>query len=326
MYRVAVVRGGPSEEHEVSLQTGAAIISALADSEFQPLDVVVTKSKDWLYQGRSWDPAKLLQSVDIVFIALHGAYGEDGTIQRYLDTHGIKYTGSKAFASALAINKALAKAHLRDLDIRLAPHVLANRESIDSISSFVTATAETFAGPYVVKPATGGSSIGTQLVDDTGGLVQALEAAFADYELVLIERHLRGKEATVGVIERFRDTEHYALPPVEIIPTSSFFDYDAKYSGRTEEICPGRFSQQEKQILMKAATDTHRTLGLSQYSRSDFILTDDGIYFLEVNTLPGLTSASLFPRSLEAVGVSYHAFVTHLLYDALKHAHHHHIA
>lgn len=317
MYRVAVVRGGPSDEHEVSLLSGKAVLNALADSEFQPLDVVVTKQKDWLYQGRSWDPVKLFQSVDVVFNALHGAYGEDGTIQRYMDTHNIRYTGSKAFASSLAMNKALAKAHLESVDIRLAPHVLARKESVSDVNEFAAATIETFNGPYVVKPANGGSSIGTRIVNSIDELATVLQDSFSDHDMVLIERLIPGREATVGVIERFRDTKHYVLPPIEIIPKEAFFDYKAKYSGHTEEICPGRFSQKEKDILMHAAAETHRVLGLSQYSRSDFIIGEDGIYFLEVNTLPGLTEASLLPKALEAVGVNYRAFIKHLLYDAL---------
>ena len=151
-------------------------------------------------------------------------------------------------------------------------------------------------------------------------LGQVLETLLKVYDQVLVEKLIAGREATVGVLENFRDQSLYLLPPVEIVPRSEFFDYEAKYDGNTEEICPGRFSTSEKQHLMDAARMVHHTLGLSQYSRTDFILTDDGAYFLEVNTLPGLTDGSLLPKALDAVGVSFTAFIQHLLYDTLKHA------
>lgn len=322
MYRVAVVRGGPSDEHDVSLNTGRSVLQALESSEFTPVDVVITRNNEWLSGGKTWDPISLLQTVDVVFIALHGFYGEDGRIQRYLDTHRVPYTGSGAFPSSVAMNKALTKTYLQNIDVKLAPHVYATRDIVDNPYNFAEASGSAFEGPYVIKPVSGGSSVGTHIARNTLELGQVLDKALQAHDQLLIEKRLIGREATVGVIDNFRDTDVYLLPPIEIVPKTDFFDYEAKYGGATEEICPGRFSQDEKELLMNAAKAIHKTLDLSQYSRSDFILTDDGVYFLEVNTLPGLTTESLMPKALDAVGVTYNAFIKHLLYDAIKHTPH----
>jgi len=319
MYRVAVVRGGPSEEHDVSMRTGDSVISALKNSEFVVSDIVVSRAGEWLQHGRVWDPIQILQSVDVVFIALHGAYGEDGKIQRYLDTHSIPYTGSKAYPSSVAFNKALTKDYLNRHDIKLAPHLYAAKENISDPFKFAEATSGVFDGPFVIKPVTGGSSVGIVIAKNTTELALALEKLFQTYDNLLVEKRIIGKEATIGVINNFREKLIYTLPPVEIIPKTEFFDYQAKYDGTTMEVCPGCFSSEEKSALAQAATLVHNELGLSQYSRSDFIVAADGVYFLEVNTLPGLTTESLFPKALEAVGVSYSGFVQHLLLDTLRH-------
>ncbi len=319
MYRVAVVRGGPSEEHDVSMRTGDSVINALKTSDFSVHDVVVSRAGEWLQHGKVWNPIQILQSVDVVFIALHGAYGEDGKIQRYLDTHSIPYTGSKAYASSLAFNKALTKDYLQRHDIKLAPHLYAAKANISDPFKFAEATTEVFDGPFVVKPVTGGSSVGTIMAKNTTELALALEKLFQTYDNLLVEKRIIGKEATIGVINNFREKAIYTLPPVEIVPKTEFFDYQAKYDGTTSEICPGCFSQSEKNTLSNVAALVHDQLGLSQYSRSDFIVAPDGVYFLEVNTLPGLTTESLFPKALSAVGVSYGGFIQHLLLDTLRH-------
>jgi D-alanine-D-alanine ligase len=173
---------------------------------------------------------------------------------------------------------------------------------------------EMFGPEYVIKPIFGGSSIGTVLTTK-GELYSAVQKALAENEEIIVEERIIGTEATVGILENFRDTQYYPLPPIEIVPpaSASFFSHEVKYNGQTQEICPGRFSKTEKQDLCAIAQEVHKLLGLKQYSRSDFIVNRDGIYFLEVNTLPGLTSESLFPKSMEAVGSSYKELVSHLL-------------
>lgn len=325
--RIAVLRGGPSDEYDVSLQTGAAVIDALRDSSFEPIDIVIARNGEWLVEGIGREPRHALAAADAVFNALHGAYGEDGTVQRILDALGIPYTGSKAYASSLAMNKILAKEHLYDAPFLMAPHMRITRAGNADLYRVAHMLDELMGPEFIIKPVAGGSSIGAHRASGNAELIRALQAAFLTVEEVLVEKCIRGKEATVGVIERFRGEDLYVLPPVEIVPPAHepFFTARAKYSGETDEICPGRFSMDEKRDLAEFAKQIHMTLGLAQYSRSDFIVADEipgrqarGIYFLEANTLPGLSRASLMPKALAAVGSSDREFVHHVLSEALK--------
>lgn len=315
--RVAVLRGGPSEEYDVSMKTGEQVIASLRRLGVEVVDVTVNKKGNWLVHGFQRDPREALVFADTVFVALHGAYGEDGTVQRELDRIGIPYTGSRSYPSALAMNKILTKDVLRAAGVKTAPHLRVTRAGTDLRR--VASTIESLFGPtYMVKPVNGGSSIGTYKAHGALELLRALTEALQTREEVLVEQYISGREATVGVIEGLRGEDLYSLPPIEIVPPHSrgFFDYEVKYNGETDEICPGRFSRDEKTALETAARLAHQSLGLSHYSRSDFIVSDRGIYFLETNTLPGLTKESLLPKALQAVGHNYDDFIAHLIRNA----------
>jgi D-alanine-D-alanine ligase len=295
--------------------TGAGVLDALAKLGYSVKDVTITRKGEWLHQGFVRTPHQALLGCDAAFIALHGFYGEDGQVQRILERLGVPYTGSDAYASALAMNKALTKEFLKkEGSVRMAPHIRINRENTANLAQIVFNVTELFGPHYVVKPVGGGSSIGTRIVSKPD-LFAAVNDSLAEMPEVLVEQKIEGKEATVGIIEGFRGRDVYDLPPIEIIPPASagFFSAEVKYNGQTEEIAPGRFSRTEKETLGKVAAHVHRTLGLRQYSRSDFIVADDGVYFLEVNTLPGLTAQSLFPKAMESVGSSYQQLVGHLI-------------
>lgn len=313
--RVAVLRGGRSDEYDVSLKTGECMLLALSHSEFHPLDVVITKEGEWLLHGRVRSPHEILHNVDVVLNGLHGKFGEDGTIQRILNRHGVPYTGSGAYASALAMNKAITKDRLRTTGILLPRHLVVFKTALENTTSAARRIASHFGPRFVVKPVSGGSSIGTRIANNELELAHALFKTLTDYEEVLVEEHIAGREATCGVIEHFRGEHLYALPVVEIVPPTSvgYFSAEVKYNGETAEICPARFTIEEKRTIEQMTKQIHETLGLSHYSRSDFIVAPDGIYFLEVNTLPGMTTESLFPKALSAVGVSYKEFIRHLL-------------
>ena len=319
--RVAVLRGGLSDEYQVSLWTGASVLENIDRTLFEPLDVIISKSGEWLLDGRVMLPEHILHCVDVVFNALHGTYGEDGTLQRFLDRFSVPYTGSKAFASNLAMNKVRTKEYLKDTDIKVAEHMHIRRDSSQDIARISEKIIDTFGPQYVIKPVSSGSSVGVMMVKNPVLLQQALTDALERFEEVMVEVRIPGREATCGVIERYRDTPLYALPPIEIIPPkgADFFSADVKYTGDTEEICPGRFEREIKDRIEYAAKLVHKTLGLAQYSRSDFMVGDDGVYFLEVNTLPGITKESLLPKAIRAVGGTYKDFITHLLTDALSH-------
>lgn len=315
---VGVLRGGPSREHEVSLATGAAILAHLPEERFQPRDIYIDKAGVWHDRGREVAPDRVLRQMDVVLIGLHGAYGEDGEVQQLLEQFGVPYAGADRFGSYLAMHKVMAKAHARDAGL-LTPefrHISASEDVEKATHEII----RRFSQPVVVKPVDWGSSVGVSIVGGYLPVLEAVEALLAEgAQGVLVEEYVRGKEATAGVVEGLRNEKLYALPPVEIVPPAhhGFFSYDAKYSGETKENVPGNFSRVEAEELMRAAKLMHKTLGLRHYSRSDFIVTPRGIYYLETNTLPGLTAESLLPKSLAAVGIPFRDFLTHLVMLAL---------
>jgi len=338
--RVGVVRGGVSSEYPVSLKTGGAVIKHLPAAKYRVHDVLITRDGKWHFDGVEKKPEQILKHVDVLFNALHGEFGEDGKIQAFLDTYKAAYTGSGALPSAIAMNKVLTKEHIakhlaKDKKVKTAVHAVIRKADIDKIAetagSFAAAVGQkalhlfkTFPHPAVVKPATAGSSIGVSVAGTLKQLEKALHDAFVHSETVLVEEHIAGKEATCGVIDGFRGEKHYVLPPVEIrkgaaqgergVNPHAFFDYEAKYGGGTEEVCPGNFTAAESAEIQRVAREVHHSLGLKHYSRSDFIVHPRrGVYFLEVNTLPGLTEQSLFPKALHAVGSALPEFLEHLV-------------
>lgn len=318
--RVAVLRGGPSEEFDVSLRSGERVLEALRRLEFDARDIVITRTGEWLHHGRERDPHEVLHGVDAVFIALHGAYGEDGTVQRLLERFGVPYTGSGSYSSTIAMHKAIAKDHLRDEDIAMPRHFIVSSDSTGMLDRVSSSIGQLFGPRYMVKPVAGGSSIGATRADNIHMLLLALTETLKTYSDVIVEEFIEGREVTCGIIESFRGQALYALPAVEIVPGQrSFFDYEAKYDGKTTEICPSSFPNDTKMRIEFIARTAHERLGLSQYSRSDMIVGNDGhVYYLETNTLPGLTAESLFPKALDAIGASYDSFIAHLLTHATE--------
>ncbi len=318
--RVAILRGGLSNEYTASLWTGAAVIENIDKSVFEPIDVIITKSGEWLLSGKTYLPEHILQSVDVVFNALHGVYGEDGTVQRLIERYGVPYTGSKAFSSALGMNKVLTKNFLKDAPVKLPQHVHITKDALHEVPRIAENIVDCFGPQYIIKPVSSGASTGTMMVKNPLLLNQAITDALNTYDEIIVETKIPGREATCGVIERYRGRETYVLPPVEIvIPTDAdFYSEEVKANRRADEFCPSRFTLEIKNEIEKLAKLVHHTLGLSQYSRSDFIVADDGIYFLEVNSQPQLTPSSIFSKSIEAVGGTYADFITHLLTDALQ--------
>ena len=316
---VAILRGGPSSEYDVSLKTGATVLEHLPKEKYNPTDILISKEGVWHMRGVPITPAQALHNVDVVFNAMHGEYGEDGTVQKILDDHGVPYTGSGVFASAIAMDKAHTKNAVGELpNIKTHQHVTFKPDSVYDLESEAERLFNAFPAPYLLKPLRGGSSLGVQLIQTVRELPKALEQMLK-IGPVIAEEYIKGREATCGVIENLRDQELYALPPVEIrVPEAhDFWDYEAKYDSSVEEICPGNFTEQEKQIIQEASIEVHKRLGLRHYSRSDFIVTPHGIYFLEVNTLPGLTPTSLLPNATKEIGLEFDELIDHLITQAL---------
>ena len=318
MKNIIVLRGGPSSEHEVSLKTGKSVINQLQHN-YKITDIVIDHDGKWLLSGIAIDPNRAIRGIDCVFNAMHGEYGEDGTIQKLLEQLQVPYTGSKVLGSALAMNKVMAKKIYKDNGIKTPIHrVVYSKDEVDKTAIDLY---KTFPMPAVLKPVSSGSSVGVSVARDFQSLRDTLVSLFLQYDKVLVEEYIEGKEATVGILEEFRDKKLYALPSVEIREPNEkdFFDYDAKYSGISQELCPGEFSPAEKQLMQEMAEKAHESLGLRHYSRTDFrVHPKRGIYALETNSLPGLTDQSLFPKSLESVGVTCKEVLDHIINLATK--------
>jgi D-alanine-D-alanine ligase len=247
------------------------------------------------------------------------------------------FTGSGSLSSAIGMNKHIAKEYYRRAGLKTPAHILIEKEKIEeelrkgeaaAANAYIAAHSK-FSLPYIVKPISGGSSVGVNLVKNRDDFVLALAKAFESGGSVMIEEYIPGVEASVGVIDKFRGKDLYALPPVEIrIRGNGVFDYNAKYgdksasvalNGSVQEIVPATFSTSIKKELERLAVAAHLALGLRHYSRSDFIVSPRrGIFILETNSLPGLTKESIVPKALNAVGCSLSHFTDHLISLALN--------
>ncbi len=316
---VGVLRGGPSREHEVSLRSGAAILANLPEERYAARDIYIDRQGVWHDRGRPVAPSRLLPSLDVVIVALHGKFGHDGEVQRLLEKFGVPYTGADPWSSFLSSHKVMAKEKAKEAGLMTPQyHFVERRENAEAA---VREVIRTFHQPVVIKPVNSGSSVGVSIVGGYAPVYEAVRALFQEGESgVLVEEVIRGKEATVGVVEGLRGEKFYTLPPVEVIPPDGeFFNYANKYDGSTREVCPGNFSRVASEELQRAAKVMHRALGLRHYSRSDFIVSKRGIYFLETNNnaAVGLTDESLLPKALAAVGVTLRDFLSHLVNLAL---------
>lgn len=303
--RVAVIMGGRSNERPVSLNSGRSVLANLDPQRYQ---AVVFDPPDDL--ARLVDEAP---NLDVALIMLHGRGGEDGSMQGLLDILGVPYQCAGVLGCALAMHKPLAKDRFRLFGLPVAPDVTLVKGEPDPVSQVL----ETLQFPVVVKPALEGSSFGITIVREEAALPAALDHAFSLDREVLVEAFLAGREVTGAVLG---NQELTALPLVEIIPQEKyqFFDYEAKYTpGASHEICPAPLDASTTRLIQYLACRAHRALGLKGYSRSDFILTPQGPYILETNTIPGMTGTSLLPQAAQAAGMSFGQLLDRLIELAL---------
>ncbi|NIK12325.1 D-alanine--D-alanine ligase family protein [Alkalibacillus almallahensis] len=294
--KVAVLYGGTSKEREVSLSTGKGMIQALDQLDHD----VVAIDFDPNQMEQLW---KQLQEVDLVLIGLHGKQGEDGTVQGMLELMGVPYVGSGVLASSLAMDKSKAKQVFAMHDIPVARsqsfHYKEARENmVDTIKT-------TFTKPFVIKPNQEGSTLGLTIVESDEQIADAVQMAFTHDSDIIVEDYVSGRELTVSVLGNKGDEQ--ALPIIEIVPKSKYYDYESKYAeGGSEHIVPAEISEKLTETIQNYANQAHRALGCETYSRVDFILSEvHGPVILEVNTLPGMTPTSLYPDAAGAVGISY---------------------
>lgn len=295
--KVAVLFGGRSGEREVSLKSGAAVLAAL---QRQGVD------------AQAFDPAtqdlSTLKAYDRAFIALHGRYGEDGTIQGALELMDIPYTGSGVMASALGMDKWRTKLLWTAAGVTTPNYVLMDDST--HIENVVTALGL----PLFVKPANEGSSIGVSKVKQAGELATAYSLAKQSDPLVIAEQFVGGGEYTVGILGET------SLPVVRIVPKNEYYDYEAKYlRNDTEYLCPSGLPAEQEQQIQAEALQAFKVLGCQGWGRVDFLMDEAGKhYFLEVNTSPGMTDHSLVPMAAKAAGMDFDALVMRILQQTLS--------
>ncbi|WP_443971721.1 D-alanine--D-alanine ligase [Sphingobium sp. CR28] len=308
-WKVAVLMGGWSAEREVSLSSGAGIVAALSERGHTaiPIDMGATPA-----EGRDL-PAKLIAAnADVVFNALHGVPGEDGTVQGLMDVMGFTYTHSGLATSVVAIDKQLTKQHLVPNGIPMPGGRIVKSEELFA--------ADPLPRPYVVKPVNEGSSVGVAIVTAEGNygnpIGRDVAGPWHEFDELLAEPFIRGRELTVAVL---RDK---ALAVTELRPKSGFYDYESKYTdGLTEHICPADVPAEIAEAMMAIALRAHKLLGCRGTSRADFRWDDEqgveGLFLLEVNTQPGMTPLSLVPEQARYLGMSYGELVETVIADAL---------
>jgi len=301
--KIAVLKGGSSLEREVSLRSAARVEDAVGELGHQAVGIDV--GQDLVARLREDRP-------DVVFIALHGPGGEDGTVQELLEILDLPYTGPGVAACALCMDKVAAKHEMRAAGIPTPDWAAFNATAFRELGAADTLDEiEARLGfPLVVKPASQGSSLGVEFAATRDEVPEALLAAFSYDDRVLLERYVRGRELAVSVL----DGE--ALPIVEAIPREEdFFNFEARYEiGRTDYVCPAELP--EEAPVRELAKRTYETLGCSGFARIDLILGDEGPQVLEVNAIPGLTDTSLFPMAAEAAGIDFTSLVERIVASA----------
>jgi D-alanine-D-alanine ligase len=304
--KVGVICGGISSEREISLKTGEGIFNALKSIGYNAE-----------YIDFKGDNISVFKNIDIAFLALHGKYGEDGTVQGVLELLKVPYTGSGILASSLAIDKIFSKKIFNFEEIPTPNYIGLNLNGSINIEKIKNDVIEIIGYPLVVKPSKEGSTIGITIVQDDTDLEDAINFAKIYDRSILLEKFISGKQITVSLI----GDKPVALPLIEIKPKSGFYDFKSKYTaGLTEYITPAIVESNLSEKIKELAVKTHNCLGCYGISRVDLMLDEnDNPFILEINTMPGMTATSLVPKAAAAAGISFEKLVEIILnYSNLK--------
>lgn len=311
--KITVLSGGEGPEREVSLRSGIAVAEAFLGQghEVETRDLKKKEDVIEVFAGKKEDV--------FAFIALHGGWGEDGTLQAALEILGVSFSGSGHAACALAMDKTASKTLFRRKGIAVPEGIEVERGCAASTEDDLRIkTLLEGSGRLVVKPCCGGSTVGVSILEGGDRLPEALEDAFLFDPRVIVEEYIPGRELTVVVREQ--GNMDVCLPIIEIQPVKGFYDYTSKYiPGECEYLVPAPLSQSLRRRVEKASLEAHRALGCTGYSRVDLRLADDGFpVVLEVNTVPGMTATSLVPKAAAAAGMSFGQFLDGVILSSLK--------
>ena len=346
MRRVAILCGGPGSEHEISCLSAGGVLSAIDRAEYEPVLIGITREGKWMALPLDY-PLSLengalpsvsgnfpevireknaitvdgnILAIDVIFPVLHGTYGEDGQLQSDLDQLGIAYVGSGAVASEQAMDKSDAKTLFSAAGIAIAPGVTVTENEWKRTPESVTQSIEPLGLPLFVKASRGGSSRGTVKVKEQGALAAAMDEALSFDSKVLIESAIDGAEVECAVLEIDGSAQASIPGKVWIDPQYEFYDYQAKYlDGATRIDIPAPFSSEIIEKIQSYALVAFKAIGAKGLARVDFFVTHDGeIIINEINTMPGFTRTSAYPKMWQATGIGYSEVITHLLKSALR--------
>ncbi len=322
--RIAIAAGGDSGEYEISIKSATVVEQHLDTDIYEPY-LIIFRGNEWSYtsaEGNKYlvnrDDFSLFINdekiiFDAVFIAIHGTPGEDGKLQGYLDMLDIPYTACGRTTSAITFNKYYCNRLVRSFGVNVAPSVLFRKEKLIDFEEAVKTTGL----PCFVKPNSGGSSVGMSKVTDPSELPAAVHKAFGEDQQVLVEGFIPGREITCGVITL--EGNAHSLPLTEIIPRNDFFDFEAKYAdGMAEEVTPADIPSKTEQQCRTISEMLYEKLDCRGFVRFDYIFNESGIYFLEVNTVPGLSPSSIVPRQAAVDGISLKELFSLSLQQALS--------
>lgn len=330
--KIAVIYGSDSSEWEVSCRSGEFTASRIDGTEYDVYEIfarfgkwqlVAMKKKDAMRvpfpEGSRPEIDKTDFSVkvygekvkfDYAFIMQHGSPGENGLLQGYLEMLGVPFSSCSAFVSSVAFDKFACKSYIRDVDfVKCSPDVFVrNGMDLEEVARKVEGK---LSFPVFVKPTNAGSSFGITKVVKSGDLPEAIRFAFSEGPTVIIEQGVAGRELTCAAYSGSEGVK--ALPVIEIVTDNDYFDYDAKYNGHSQEICPAPIDESVSAHIQEVTAKIYSLLGCSGIVRMDYILGEDGLYFLEVNTIPGMTSASLVPKMIRTAGIDITDFLTGII-------------
>ena len=320
---IAILAGGDSGEYEISIKS-AEVVKKHLDPALFNVFLILLHEGHWCYQddqgmrhavskedfSLSFSSDKVI--FDAVFIAIHGTPGEDGKIQGYLDLLGMPYTSCDQATSALTFNKYFCNNYVRSFGLNVARSIFLNRHEQVDIDDIL----EKLRLPVFVKPNKGGSSVGASKVKAAGGLLPAIETAFREDDQVMIEEFMPGREISCGIIKL--KGKLVALPLTEIVSKNEFFDYEAKYQGKSEEITPAPVDEVVAEDIRKTSLELYKILNCKGIVRFDYILNGDELNFLEVNTVPGFSEASIIPQQVLKAGISLKDLFTEAVLNAIN--------
>lgn len=335
MKNIAVIYGSDSSEWEVSVRSGEFTASQIDGTRYNVYEVFARYGRWTLRAYRKAGEARVTVTegsvpvdknyfsvnvagekikFDYAYIMQHGTPGENGLMQGYLEMLGIPHSGCNAFVSAITFDKFSCKSYLKDVDfVKCADDIFLRKG--EPVEGLAQKAVEKLGLPMFVKPTDGGSSFGVTKVKTVEDFDKAVEYAFSEGNMLIAEAAVTGRELTCAVYYDGKD--YVALPVIEILTDNEFFDYEAKYNGHSKEVCPAQIPESLKEEIQETSKKIYAHLGCSGLVRVDYIASEEGLYFLEVNTIPGMTAASLVPQMVRAAGLSMTDFLSSIIENSL---------